>query len=158
MDVRDVVRDLTLEGSAHFHASYVADKAHISTREAHEQLAALQKEGVLDVNFDVICPESDRTVGTFRLGDNVPFGETYIEPTGDCEPFELTEDDILVTYTPKTEYLRQLLREGSKKKTLARPRRHGLRKIVSRMLPVSSPSRRPAKSSTSRKGRALPGR
>jgi hypothetical protein len=121
MDARDVVRELTLDGSAHFHASYIGKQLGIPTEVAHERLAALEQEGVVEVNFDVICPETDRTIRTYKLHEEIPLGEFLIEETGDCEPFELTESDLLITYSPTPDYTRRLLRDGktrnSKKKT-----------------------------------------
>jgi hypothetical protein len=121
MDTADIVKDLALSGSAHFHASYVAKQVGISTAEAHEQLAGLKKQGILEVHFDVVCPDTDRTIKSYKLEEEVPFGELFIEKTGDCEPFELQESDLLVTYSPTAEYLRRLLRDdeqpSSKKKT-----------------------------------------
>lgn len=121
MDATDVVKDLALDGSAHFHASYVAKKLGIPTSEAHEQLAGLKDQGILEVHFDVVCPDTDRTIKSYKLEEEVPFGELFIEDTGDCEPFELQESDLLVTYSPTAEYLRRLLRDdeqpSSKKKT-----------------------------------------
>jgi|GEM_PF-3781850 len=144
MDTADVVKDLALDGSAHFHASYVAKKAGISTAEAHEQLASLQQQGILEVHFDVVCPETDRTIKSYKLEEEVPFGALFVEETGDCEPFELQESDLLVTYSPTTEYLRRLLRDdeqpSSKKKTSLFKR---IKKIVSigRHLGTSIPGR-----------------
>jgi hypothetical protein len=121
MDAADVVKDLTLAGAAHFHASYVAKKLGVSTDEAHEKLAALQQQGILEVHFDVICPETDRTIKSYKLKEEVPLGEFFVEETGDCEPFELQESDLIVTYSPTSTYTRRLLRDGehsgSKKKT-----------------------------------------
>jgi hypothetical protein len=135
MDAADVVKDLTLAGSAHFHASYVAKKLGVSTDEAHEKLAALQQQGVLEVHFDVICPETDRTIKSYKLKDEVPMGEIFIEETGDCKPFELQESDLIVTYSPTPTYTRRLLRDGehsgSKKKASLGRR---IRRIVSARL------------------------
>lgn len=121
MDATDVVKDLALSGSAHFHASYVAKQLGIPTAKAHEELAGLEQQGVLEVHFDIICPETDRTIKSYKLEEEVPFGEVFIEETGDCEPFELQESDLLVTYSPTQDYVRRLLRDhkpsGSKKKT-----------------------------------------
>lgn len=121
MDAADVVKDLAETGSAHFHASYVAKQLRISTAQAHEELAGLEREGILEVHFDVICPETDRTIKSYKLKDEVPIGEMLIEETGDCQPFELQESDLIVTYSPTQDYLRRLLRDGkrsdSKKKT-----------------------------------------
>jgi hypothetical protein len=121
MDTADVVRDLALGGSAHFHASYVAKKLGVSTEEAHERLAALEQEGAVEVHFDLICPETDRTIATYKLREEIPFGQFFAEKTGDCEPFEIAESDLLVTYSPTADFTRRLLRDGepqrSKKKT-----------------------------------------
>src|SRR5262249_17575643 len=120
MDTADVVKDLALSGSAHFHASYVAKQVGIPTAKAHEELASLEQQGILEVHFDIICPETDRTIKSYKLEEEVPLGEIFVEETGDCEPFELQESDLLVTYSPKQEYVRRLLRDhepaGSKKK------------------------------------------
>ncbi len=159
MDTVDVVKDLALSGSAHFHASYVAKQVGISTAEAHEQLAGLKKQGILEVHFDVVCPDTDRTIKSYKLEEEVPFGELFIEKTGDCEPFELQESDLLVTYTPKQEYVQRLLRDdersGSKKKTslfrriwkIVSTGRHLGTPIPSR---VKSSMRRPTTSTTVR--------
>lgn len=112
MDAADVVKDLTLAGAAHFHATYVAKKLGISADEAHEKLAALQQQGILEVHFDVICPETERTIKSYKLKEEVPLGEFFIEETGDCEPFELQESDLMVTYSPTSSYTRRLLRNG----------------------------------------------
>ncbi len=121
MDTADVVKDLAVTGSAHFHASYVAKQLGIPTAQAHKELADLQRQGILEVHFDVICPETDRTIKSYKLKEEVPLGEMLIEETGDCEPFELQESDLIVTYSPTQTYQRRLLREGaqagSKKKT-----------------------------------------
>jgi hypothetical protein len=120
MDTADVVKDLALSGSAHFHASYVAKQVGIPTAKAHEELARLEQQGILEVHFDIICPETDRTIKSYKLEEEIPLGEILVEETGDCEPFELQESDLLVTYSPKQEYVRRLLRNhehaGSKKK------------------------------------------
>lgn len=122
METLEVVRDLTLEGAAHFHASYVAKRVGIPTEDAHKQLAQLEAEGVVEVNFDVICPDNLSTIKTYRLREEIPWDEWVVEPTGDCEPFRLTENDIDVTYSPTQSYTQRLLRNGersgSKKKTL----------------------------------------
>jgi hypothetical protein len=157
MDAADVVKDLALSGSAHFHASYVAKQLGIPTAKAHEELAGLEQQGILDLHFDVICPETDRTIKSYKLEEEVPLGEIFVEETGDCEPFELQESDLLVTYSPTQEYVRRLLRNhehtGSKKKTSlfrriwktvsARPRRG--RSIPSR---IKSSTSTPRTSST----------
>jgi hypothetical protein len=135
MDAADVVKDLTLAGAAHFHATYVAKKLRIPADEAHEKLAALEQQGILEVHFDVICPETDRTIKTYKLKDEVPLGKFFVEETGDCEPFELQESDLIVTYSPTSTYTRRLLRDGehpdSKKKTSLARR---MRRIVSARL------------------------
>lgn len=121
METIEVVKGLALEGAGHFHASYVAKKVGIATDQAHEQLAMLQTEGVIEINFDLICPDNLRTVKTYHLREEIPWGELFVEETGDCEPFTLTEDDIDVTYSPTLSYTQRLLRNGerpsSKKKT-----------------------------------------
>jgi hypothetical protein len=151
MEVSDVVQDLALEGSAHFHASYVAKQLDIPTEEAHKCLAALQQKGIVEINFDVICPETDRTIKTYKLHEEVPLGEMFIEQTGDCEPFELTESDLLVTYSPTPDYIRRLLRDGkahrSKKKTPVWKR---LLRIFSPRPRSTDPTNRDRSTSTSR--------
>lgn len=157
MDAADVVKDLTLAGAAHFHATYVAKKLGIAADEAHEKLADLQQQGILEVHFDVICPETDRTIKSYKLKEEVPLGEFVVEETGDCEPFELQESDLIVTYSPTATYTRRLLRNGehsgSKKKislgrwirrTVSARLRHG-RSTPRR---VGSPTSKPRTSST----------
>jgi hypothetical protein len=121
METIEVVKSLALEGAGHFHASYVAKQVGIATDQAHEQLAMLQTEGIIEINFDVICPDNLRTVKTYHLREEIPWGKLFTEETGDCEPFPLTEDDIDVTYSPTLNYTQRLLRNGerpsSKKKT-----------------------------------------
>ncbi len=135
MDTANVIKDLAKSGSAHFHASYVAKQLGIPTEQAHLELADLQQQGILEVHFDVICPETDRTIKSYKLKEEVPFGEFMIEETGDCQPFQLQESDLIVTYSPTQTYLRRLLRDGersgSKKKT---PLLRRIWKIVSARL------------------------
>jgi hypothetical protein len=150
MDAADVVKDLTLAGAAHFHATYVAKKLGISADEAHEKLAALEQQGLLEVHFDVICPETDRTIKSYKLKEEVPLGEFFVEETGDCEPFELQESDLIVTYSPTSTYTRRLLRDGehpgSKKKTSLVRR---IRRIVSARLRHGPSIQKRARSSIS---------
>jgi hypothetical protein len=169
METLDVVKNLALDGRGHFHASVIADEVGISTDEAHEQLVDLQAKGIVTVNFDVICPDNLRTIKTFHLREEIPWDEWVVEPTGDCEPFKLTEEDIDVTYSPTYEYTQRLLRNGerprSKKKSpmarvgnLFRPFRLTKKRRTGPSSSISTSKTAPAQRSSRRRATALPGR
>lgn len=151
----DIVRQLALEGASHFHASYVAKETGHSIKAAQEALESLRVEGIVDVHFEVICPESDRTIQSFQLGEVIPYGEMFYEKTGDCEPFELTEKDILVTYSPSQSFLLRLNREEKRSAKKKIPILHRLWQIAStRSRPTRSDQNRRSSSSKSRTARA----
>ena len=167
METREVIEDLALNGRGHVHASYVAKQAEIATEDAHKQLLALQSEGIVEVNFDVICPDNLRTIMTFHLEEEIPWGEWVPEPTGDCEPFKLTEEDIDVTYSPTHKFQQRLLRSGERSGS----KKKSLRTLVKNVFRLSRSSKKKAterSSSTSktvrvqrssrREATALPGR
>lgn len=134
-DTFDVVRDLAARGATHFHASYVAKEAGIPVDDARVRLEKLREEGLVDVHFEVVCPGCDRTISSFDLGQKVPYGEAIDDDECDAEPFELTEDEILVTYSPSRDLLLRVNRdtgaEGAKKK---RTPQGGLRRRISSRL------------------------
>jgi hypothetical protein len=136
-DALNVVRDLAARGATHFHASYVAKEAGIPVGDARERLEKLREEGLVDVHFEVVCPGCDRTISSFDLGQKVPYGEAIDDDECDAEPFELTEDEILVTYSPSRDLLLRINRdtgpESAKKKRA--PRRGLLRRISSTLRP-----------------------
>jgi hypothetical protein len=115
-DIRNVIKDLALDGSGHFPASYVAKKSGLSVSEAKRELETLRRSKVVEVHFDVVNPHTDRTIKSYRLKQEVPIGKPFDDPTGDSEPFELTENDILVTYSPTSDFLLKLNRSGDSKK------------------------------------------
>lgn len=133
-DARDVVRDLAARGATHFHASLVAKQAEIPVATARERLEALREEGLVDVHFEVVCPDCDRTIASFDLGQKVPYGAAMEDDECDADSFELTEDEILVTYSPSRDLLLKVNRDTdaeSAKKKKAFPGR--LRRISSRL-------------------------
>jgi hypothetical protein len=149
-DALDVVRDLAARGATHFHASYVAKQAGIPVGDARERLETLRGEGLVDVHFEIICPGCDRTIKSFSIGQTVPYGEVIEDDECDAEPFELTEDEILVTYSPSRDLLltinRDTVADGAKKKKA--PPKGLLRKISSRLRLFTRSTQRPGRSTS----------
>jgi hypothetical protein len=159
---QDIVNELAGKGASHFHASYVAKKLGVSTDDAHRALAELGEQGLVDVHFDVICPENDRTIASYKLGEKIPYGEIIEERTGDCEPFELDESNVLITYSPSGEFMlqrkRDELHEGSKKKNRRSGRVGTIFSTLLRRMESIRPRGRSSRtsSSTARGPKALP--
>jgi hypothetical protein len=154
-----IVNDLADRAASHFNASYVAKQLGVSIDEAHSLLGHLREEGLVEVHFDVLCPDSDRTIATYALGQKIPYGEIFEDKTGDCRPFELTESNILITYSPSGQLMRQRKREelhdgGSKKKIP--PLRRAWKTLWRRLTPTKSirPARSFRTSSTAQERKA----
>lgn len=149
-DALDVVRDLAARGATHFHASYVAKQAGITVGDARERLETLREEGLVDVHFEIVCPGCDRTITSFDLGQKVPYGEAIEDDECDAEPFELSENEILVTYSPSRDLLLRINRDtgadsAKKKRT---PQKGLLRRISSRLRLFMRSIQRPGRSTS----------
>lgn len=149
-DARDVVRDLAARGATHFHASLIAKQAEISVDNARECLEALRGEGLVDVHFEVVCPGCDRTIASFDLGQKVPYGATMEDDECDADPFELTEDEILVTYSPSRDLLLKVNRDAGAESTKKKrtPQKGRLRRISSRLRLFMRSIQRPGRSTS----------
>jgi hypothetical protein len=93
----------------------------VSPADAHKELEQLRVDGLVDVHVEILCPECDRTLRVYDLGQEIPLGELIEDESCEGQPFEVTEDDLFLTYSPSKELLLQVNRTGrsdrSKKKT-----------------------------------------
>lgn len=114
--VLNIVEELAAEPDGHpFGASYIAQRAGIAVPEAYRQLEVLAERHDLDRHFELISPTTGRSLREFRLGDTVPLGDTYEPDREDEEPFVVTNNDVLVSFSP-TARLRTRVGGTQKKK------------------------------------------
>jgi hypothetical protein len=111
-EVVETVRSFAKEHRTRFRASFVADKAGVSLEEARRDLVRLASAGVVLMNFELLCPDDDATVATFREREEIPVTFSTDE-CGDGEEFEVTPELIWVTFTPTDEYRAEVAREES---------------------------------------------
>lgn len=102
--VQRVVEELAAEQDGHpFGASYVAERAGVGLEDAYEQLEALAERHELNRHFELVSPLTGRSLRSFRLGDKLPIGATYDPDRDDDEPFVVSPENILVTFSPSAE-------------------------------------------------------
>jgi predicted GH43/DUF377 family glycosyl hydrolase len=96
--VERVLRDILERGGFAFHPKHLATSAGISLAEAQKVLERWVKDSRLIRHFEVLCPESGRTVRSYRMASAVPVGEDLDCPY--CEdPHLVAESDLWVTYS-----------------------------------------------------------
>jgi hypothetical protein len=114
--VQNIIEELAAQPDAHpFGASYIAQRAGIEVGDAYKQLEALAASHDLDRHFELISPTTGRSLEEYRLGDPLPVGDTYEPKIDDEEPFLVTREDILVSFSP-TAKLQARARDAQKKK------------------------------------------
>jgi hypothetical protein len=114
--VQNIVEQLAARPDAHpFGASYIAQRTGIDVADAYKQLEALAERHDLERHFELISPTTGRSLEEYRLGDTVPVGDTYEPESEEEEPFVVTPEDILISFSP-TAKLQARARDTQKKK------------------------------------------
>lgn len=121
--VEAAVEDLTREHAARFNASYVSKRAEADPEDSRRELLRLVERGDLTLGFEVMCPESGRTISTYSREDHVPVGETIDCDLCDVGEHVVREEDIWVTFTPTYKLSSRLGRQESPKAAPSRQRR-----------------------------------
>jgi hypothetical protein len=128
--VRQVVEDLAAAGAQRFHASYVADSAGLDIEATRTALAALVQGGDLELFFELRCPECSRVVATFPAKASIPIGKTFESPSCGDADFLVTENDVMVAFSPSQTLL---LRVNKRRSTAPRKKKSPLRRIKARI-------------------------
>lgn len=107
--VRTVVEELAARGARGFRASHVATVAHEDIEKVRHDLVRLVGDGLLTMNFEVLCPDNGASVRTYGTREEIPFGQEISDER--CEslaPFIVDEDLLWVTFTPSRQLLLDL--------------------------------------------------
>lgn len=113
-EVGQIVQALSREGSTGFRASQVAKQTDSPIVEVQTALMKMVDEGMLELRFQLICPDNGRTIKSYRAGETLPIGEEISD--GRCEsddPFLVEKSNIWVTFKPSERLLRSANRELS---------------------------------------------
>ena len=113
-EIAQIVQALSREGSSGFRASQVAKQSGSPLAEVQAALMELVEEGMLELRYQLICPDNGRTIKSFSADEELPIGQEVSD--GRCEteePFVVEKSNIWVTFRPSEALLRAANRELS---------------------------------------------
>lgn len=114
-DVAQIVRELTEAGSTGFRASWIARQIDDNVDDIRNELMGMVRDGELQLKFDLLCPDSGRTIRSYGNEDELPLGEEVSDERCDTdEPFLVEKSNIWVTFEPTADLLRHTNRELSR--------------------------------------------
>ena len=112
--LEETIGNLVLKGKKRLFLSYVAEQGKASYQEARTACEQLSKEGKLEKFYEIICPDSARTIHSLKQGKRFPGSDKVVSEAEDligtifiCESCDLphkifVQSVLLYTYSGYT--------------------------------------------------------
>jgi hypothetical protein len=106
--IKEAVETVARAGQKRFYGSTIAARVGTSEAAAQRELLRLVKEDLLELRFELLCPDTGVPIRTFRSLEEIPFDEE-IDDERCSAPFVIDRTDVVVVFEPSRRLLFEMI-------------------------------------------------